>query len=170
MTTYIRQEVKNKKVGVGPGGGLVSVGKKKGQKYGKVHSGFEKEEKRWTAGGMHHRRKENGVPAPCIFFFFFFRFFCCCGVCGRFKSQLCYLNFFWVPGKATQNLWNECNGRIVWEPPIPSVVTFFSVLTLRARVGGGEGHGQESGENADASFLISLSVCLFKFLQCGLNP
>lgn len=90
-------------------------------------------------------------------------------MCGRFKSQLCYLNFFWVPGKATQNLWNECNGRIVWEPPIPSVVTFFSVLTLRARVGGG-GHGQESGENADASFLISLSVCLLKFLQCGLNP
>lgn len=46
------------------------MGKKEGQKYGKVHSGFEKEEKRWTARGMHHRRKENGVPAPCFFFIF----------------------------------------------------------------------------------------------------
>lgn len=66
-------------------------------------------------------------------------------------------HFLWVPGKAAQNLWNECKECIVWEPH-RSVVNFISALASRSRGVGNE--GTRSGENADASFSLSISLSL----------
>lgn len=75
------------------------------------------EEKRWQRGRASSSKTMSAGVLLLVFFF------------GLGNSDP---HFLWVPGKAAQNLWNECKECIVWEPH-RSVVNFISALASRAR-------------------------------------